>query len=59
MNRPLVSDKSDCGHDALHQHSCWHGPCRVTLLFRNGDMWLRNKTGYAQLYRPDQVREVS
>ena len=53
-----VSDISECRHNATaeQQRGCWHKSNTVRLVFRNGDVWLLNAAGYAQLYRTDQIK---
>ena len=52
-----VYDASICEHEyAAQRHDCWHGPCRVTVVFREGSgVLVENRYGHVRRLAPNLV----
>lgn len=55
-----VAHNSRCEHSNVHIEMgiCWHGPCVVTLVFRDG-FWVVNKQGSGRRFRRDELSQLA
>jgi len=56
----VVAHNTRCEHSdiSIEQGICWHRPCEVTLVFRDG-YWAVNKQGFGRRFRRNELSQLA